>query len=212
TNLDAGFSGFNGLTHRDSRLADNGNQFSVEPPDQGLAVGAGFVVEVVNKAVAAYDTNGNLLAGPTALNPFFGATSAIVRGTPNVFGPFFSDPKAYFDPAENRFFVTIAEQDVDTATGQPLPHTEVRIAVSQTADPTGDWTIFALDVTNDGDGVYGSCPCFGDQPLIGADRYGFYINTNAYNFDVEGPFVFFRGTNLYAISKHALATATGPSV
>src|SRR5262249_20320960 len=115
TNLDAGFSGFNGLTHRDSRLADNGNQFSVEPPDQGLAVGAGFVVEVVNKAVAAYDTNGNLLAGPTALNPFFGAPSAIVRGTPNVFGPFFSDPKAYFDPAEHRFFVTIAEQDVDTA-------------------------------------------------------------------------------------------------
>src|SRR5262249_34423632 len=47
TNLDAGFSGFNGLTHRDSRLADNGNQFSVEPPDQGLAVGAGFIVEVV---------------------------------------------------------------------------------------------------------------------------------------------------------------------
>ncbi len=39
------FTGFNALSHRDQRLSNNGNQFSLEPPDQGLAVGNGFVVD-----------------------------------------------------------------------------------------------------------------------------------------------------------------------
>src|SRR5205823_6720036 len=38
-----GLSGFNGLTHRDQRLAGTGqyanSQFSLEPPDQALCVG-----------------------------------------------------------------------------------------------------------------------------------------------------------------------------
>ena len=34
-----------GLNHRDQRLANGGNQFSLEPPDQALCVGNGFTVE-----------------------------------------------------------------------------------------------------------------------------------------------------------------------
>ena len=41
----------NGLTHRDQRLANGGNQFSLEPPDQGLCAGGGFVVETVNSVI-----------------------------------------------------------------------------------------------------------------------------------------------------------------
>ena len=53
------FRGFTGLTHLDQRLyAANGNQFSTEPPDQGLAVGNNFVLEGVNCAINVYDTNG----------------------------------------------------------------------------------------------------------------------------------------------------------
>src|SRR5207245_2473574 len=141
------------------RLADNGNQFSLEPPDQALAVGNGFVLEAVNDALAVYDTSGTLLAGPTALNPFFGFASAIVRGNPNVFGPFITDPKAYFDAGTQRFFVTALELDVDSATGGFLPGSHVLIAVSQTPNPTS-WNLFSIDVTNDG-GQFGACPCFG---------------------------------------------------
>jgi hypothetical protein len=47
-----GFRGFLGLTHRDQRLADGGNQFSVEPPDQGLCVGAGRVIDTINMVFA----------------------------------------------------------------------------------------------------------------------------------------------------------------
>src|SRR6266446_6364207 len=76
--------GFNGLTHRDQRLASNGNQFTLEPPDQGLAVGNGFVLEAVNTALAAYNTSGVLLAGPIALNEFFNLPPEIVRSVPAV--------------------------------------------------------------------------------------------------------------------------------
>lgn len=39
---------FDGLSFRDQRLANGGNQFSVEPPDQGLCAGNGYVLESVN--------------------------------------------------------------------------------------------------------------------------------------------------------------------
>ena len=55
-----GFVGFDGLNHRDQRLANNGNQFSLEPPDQGLAVGGGFVVEAVNDGVRVFNPRGSV--------------------------------------------------------------------------------------------------------------------------------------------------------
>ena len=45
---------FRGLNHRDQRLANGGNQFSLEPPDQGLCVGNGFTVEVVNSVLRVW--------------------------------------------------------------------------------------------------------------------------------------------------------------
>jgi hypothetical protein len=42
---------FAGINHRQQRLADGGNQWSLTPPDQGLCAGAGQVVETVNNAV-----------------------------------------------------------------------------------------------------------------------------------------------------------------
>jgi len=41
-------SGFEGLNLFQQRYARGGNQFTVEPPDQGLCVGNGFVMETVN--------------------------------------------------------------------------------------------------------------------------------------------------------------------
>jgi len=175
------FFGFLGLTHRDQRLSGTGvytnTQFNIEPPDQGLAVGSGFVVEPVNNVIAVYSaTDGALKAGPEPLNQFFGLAPAIVRSTPLVFGPDLSDPRAYFDSDTGHFFITEVEIDRDPSTGALASVSQIFIAVSQTNDPTGSWNIFKLDVSNDGDSIFGACPCFGDQPLIGADKNGFYIN------------------------------------
>jgi hypothetical protein len=40
-----------GVNHRNQRLAFGGNQFSGEPPDQGLCVVNGFALETVNSAL-----------------------------------------------------------------------------------------------------------------------------------------------------------------
>ena len=40
-----------GLNHRQQRLANSGNQFSLEPPDQGLCVGNSYVVEAKRQAL-----------------------------------------------------------------------------------------------------------------------------------------------------------------
>src|SRR5712692_3476524 len=66
--VNPGFSGFSGITHLDQRNAGTGNfantQFSLEPPDQGLCVGNGFVLDLVNTAFAIYSTTGVRLQGP----------------------------------------------------------------------------------------------------------------------------------------------------
>ena len=72
------FSGFIGLTEFEQAYlafaGPNGVNGELEPPDQGLAVGNGFVVEAINDALTVYDTSGNNLLGPgnsVALNLFF---------------------------------------------------------------------------------------------------------------------------------------------
>lgn len=182
------FFGFNGLTHLDQRLADNGNQFSLEPPDPALAVGNNFVLQAVNNALAVYDQTGHLLAGPIALNPFFGLPSALERGPNTRFGPFTSDPKCYYDPPTGRWFVTVLEVDVDPVTGDFLNQSSVRIAVSKTSDPRGAYYLYALDTTTSG---------LPDQPLIGADANGFYISINSFLF----PNFNFNGGQIFALSK-----------
>jgi hypothetical protein len=54
---------FDGLTSRDQRLANGGNQFSVEPPDQALCVANGSVLESVNTVIRVRDTAGANLTG-----------------------------------------------------------------------------------------------------------------------------------------------------
>jgi hypothetical protein len=200
-----GFQGFNGISHIDSRTANNGNQFSVEPPDQGLCVGNGYVMEAVNDAVRVFDTEGNPLTGVEDINSFFGFPAAIDRVTPPVFGPSLSDPKCYFDQPTRRWFVSELMIDNGTnpgATGRSFN----LLAVSQTDHPTGAFTIFMYDVTDDGlNGTpnHGGCPCFGDQPLLGADKFGVYQTTNEFPEFVNS----FNGSQIYAISKSEIEEA-----
>jgi hypothetical protein len=206
TNNPSAFSGFSGLTHADQRLAGTdayvNTQFSLEPPDQGLCANNSFVVEAINNAMAIYDTTGNMLSGPTALSQFFGFAPEIDRNT-GITGPFISDPKCYYDNATSTWFLTELEQDNGTNPGATNRNYNV-VAVSLTSDPTGAWAVFTYDVTDDGANgtpAHGGCPCFGDQPLIGADGYGFYMTTNEFSETS------FNGAQVYAMSKSRLEDA-----
>lgn len=200
---------FGGLNHFDQRFAGTGTyantQFSLEPPDQALCVGNGKVVESVNTAIRVRNAaDGAVLGGGAMpLNQFFGLPPEIIRST-FTFGDFTSDPKCYFDDATDRWFVTLLQLSVVPATGAFEGHSKLLIAVSVSGDPTGAFNLFSIDVTNDGtNGTpnHAGCPCFGDQPLIGADANGFYVTTNEFPIFSAG----FHGAMVYAMSKSALA-------
>jgi hypothetical protein len=152
TSSNPGFSGFSGITNLDQASAGTGayagTQFDLEPPDQALAVGNGEVVEAVNNAIAVYDPSGNLLSGPTPMNQFFGLAPEASTATPPVFGPFLSDPKAYFDTDTQRWFVTELILDVAPSTGNLTGTSGVIIAVSTSPDATGTYNVFRLDTTD----------------------------------------------------------------
>ena len=178
---------FDGLTMRDQRLANGGNQFSVEPPDQGLCVGNGYVVESVNDVIRVYDRQGHPLSGVVDLNTFYGYPAAIDR-VHGVFGPSLTDPSCYYDPQVRRFFHVILTLDTDSATGNLTGANHLDLAVSSSDNPVGSWRIYRLPVQDDGsDGtpVHANCPCIGDYPHIGADEHGIYLTTNEFPFAVN---------------------------
>jgi hypothetical protein len=211
-------TGFNGLSHLDQRLAGTGTYTntnpSLEPPDQGLCVGNGFVIEPINVAFAVYNESGTQLTATTALNQFYKRSPAIIRGTTPVFGDFLSDPKCYWDPVGKRFIQTILEVD---APGNfngvaPFNRTHVLIAISQTSNPTGSWNLYSLDTSSDGlNGTpkHTGCPCLPDQPLLGANRDGVFIDVNEFQ---DNPNFFFNGGQIYALGRATLESGASSVV
>ena len=197
-------------------MANGGNQFSVEPPDQGLCVGNGFLMETVNDVIQVFDTAGNPLTGVVDQNSFYGYAPAIIR--PSTFGPFVTDPSCLFDPDTQRWYHVVLTLDRVGTTSAFSGKNHLDLAVSNTGDPTGSWTIYRLPAQDDGtDGTpdhncplnnngSGHGPCLGDYPHIGADSNGFYITTNEYAFFPDN---IFHAAQVYAFSKTALATG-GP--
>ncbi len=166
TTTNKGASGFQGLDHFDTRTRDGGNAFSLEPPDQGLCVGNGKVIESVNDVLVVFDKSGNRLTTPESMNTFFGLPFAINRTT-LVRGDFLSDPKCYYDAGTNRFFLTMLQEDP-----APSVRAHTLIAVSQTGDPTGAWTDFSIDATDDGNERHAEQPWLPMLRRPTADRCG----------------------------------------
>lgn len=217
---------FDGLNFFNQRFANNGNQFSIEPPDQALCAGNGFVLESVNDVLNVYGPDGSTLLGVTDLNTFYGYPAAIDRTkSPLQFGPSITDPTCHFDPASQRWFHVTLTLDRVSPTSQSLNgKNHLDIAVSNTSSPLGSWTVFHLPVQNDGtDGTpdhncharvrINNVPtlihaqCLGDYPHIGMDANGLYITTNEFDLFTPGQF---HGAQIYAISKQGLISG-GPA-
>src|SRR5436309_762967 len=218
---------FSGLNHYQQRYSRGGNQFSLEPPDQGLCVGNGYVVEATNDVLNVFDTSGNsvlpnntptnIVSGfprnvnhAVDLNSFYGYPAAVNRsilpGNPGRFGQFVTDPSCLYDAATQRFFVVVLTLETNSTSGGFTTVNHLDIAVSQTSNPTGSWNFYSLDVTSDGTNTGGANPgpYLGDYPHIGADANGFYITTNAYPWCCNG----FSGAQIYGFSKAQLAAGS----
>src|SRR5664279_262426 len=121
-------TGFPGVT------ANTPNEAALEPPDPYLAVGPDSVVQVVNLIARMTDRNGVLAAADFPLPDFFFVP---VGGED-------TDPRVVYDPAHSRWVMTEASWDCtpDLPNNVHFGHGFLDVAISDTADPTGAWSVF----------------------------------------------------------------------
>ena len=200
----ANIANFDGLSQLDQRSADNGNQFSLEPPDQALATNGVYVLQAVNNALTVFDASGKQLIAPVSTNRFFNLQSELNRVN-GQFGPSLSDPRAFYDPDSKRWFV-FEWGIIQNANGQALGATYQFFAVSETSNPLGNWRVSQFDTTN---GQIAGCPCIPDFQQIGFNKNGVFVTHNLFSlFGVQN----FQGASVYALSKAALVAGTGSPV
>lgn len=195
---------FDGVDFYQSRFANQGNQFSLEPPDQGLCVGNGYVLESTNDVLRVFNTEGEKETGTVALNQFYGYAPAINRTT-GAYGPELTDPSCVYDHSSRRWFHIVLTLEHAGTTSALSGKNHLDLAVSKTSNPLDGWTIYRIPVQDDGtDGTPNHMcggACLGDYPHIGADEHGFYITTNEFGLFSGG----YYGSQIYAISKEELA-------
>jgi hypothetical protein len=188
----AGKVGFSALGGVQQASTTGGSD--LEPPDQGLCVGGGYVMEFVNNALAVYDQNGSLLVAPV------GSAQAFRQPTSD----FFSDPRCYYDASTQRWFYQEFIVGTVNAKGKlVVPSTQFE-AVSNTPDPTGTYTVYSWNTSDVGTA---NCPCLGDYDQLGADANGIYIATDEFGI-TSG----YNGAIIYAIAKGPLETAAATGI
>jgi hypothetical protein len=177
-----GFNAMGGV-----QQADTVGGSDLEPPDQGLCAGGGYVMEFINNALAVYSGNGAQLVGPV------GSATAFLQPTSD----FFSDPRCYYDAPTKRWFF-------QEFTVLASSSTEFE-AVSNTPDPTTTYTVYSWNTT---DASASGCPCFGDYDEFGADDNGIYVTTDEFGISTPA----YNGVVMYAISKEQIETASGTGI
>lgn len=178
---ETGFSGLSGVTQAVTK-----GGVDLEPPDQGLCAGGGYVMEFINNAVAVYDSHGDQLVAPV------GSAQAFKQ----PLTAFMSDPRCYYDAPTKRWFYQ--EFVLGTKTSTQFE------AVSDTSDPTGRYTVYSWSTTDAGTP---NCPCFGDYDEFGADSNGIYVTTDEFGL-TRG----YNGVVMYAMSKELLETAAATGI
>jgi hypothetical protein len=167
--------------------------FDLEPPDEGLGAGNGYVVNFVNVTGAVYNTHGGMVQGPFYLNTFFGEDPAA-----NI-----SDPRVYYDANTGHWFATVIEYTFN-ADFTAVTESHVDVAASRSSNPTGAWNIYQVDASSP---THGGCPCLGDYPILGLDGQNVYISTQEFTGDLQH----YNGAQLYILPESEL-TAGKPSV
>jgi IPT/TIG domain len=170
----------------DQQLSLGADQF-VTPPDNGLAVGPDYVVEMVNDSGTIWDKSGNLVK-IFDLNKFFAVPS----------GYTFSDPRILYDQVSQRWFAS------GVAFIAPSYGSGVTIAVSTGSDPSGTWVQYlaanSSNVTH-------------DQPKIGVSSDKVVLSWNDFvnaQFFQGGSTWIFEKSQMVAGASSVNGAALGP--
>lgn len=153
-----------------------------EPPDVQVAAGPGYVVQMVNLAVRFWRTGNGPAEQLTTkrLETFFGT------GADRL-----TDPRVVYDTETQRWWASISDLDA----------TSIHLAVSETSDPTGRWTISSY-----------KAPGCADQPRLGLADGLVVLGADIFqNCQSEGSAA--SGSELWIINKaQLLAGSTSPAM
>lgn len=134
------------------------------PPDCNMAVGPNHVVVVINSTIAFYAKNGTKTFQSTLDG------SGFFSGTAQT--GFVFDPKCFFDPISNRFFVIALDLDEASSVSNAL------IAVSDDSNPNGAWFKYRVNavLSNGGSSYWLDYPGYGfnkDAIVVTGNMFGF---------------------------------------
>jgi hypothetical protein len=143
-----------------------------QPPDQALATSSSWVLQGVNASFAVYNTTGTRQLGwPKKAKNFFGVPNP---GTCSPSGPFLSDPRAFYDPLDGRFWAAMLEVEGAFGVNSCAEKTIYWIAVSQTNNPNGVWNVYAFNM------ALGTTNA-ADYTEFGFDQTAIYFSGNMFN-------------------------------
>lgn len=148
---------FEGLDNSDNASLTG---FVVTPPDPQVAVGPNHVLEMVNIVGRIYDKKGHALQ-TFALADFFAVPSGWLD----------TDPRVIYDALSGRWFATYASY-INNA-GTATDFARLHIAVSQTDDPTGAWSLYYIQYTN----------VLPDYPGVGVTSDKLTVSSNIFDID-----------------------------
>jgi hypothetical protein len=154
-----------------------------DPPDPDVAAGDGFVVEMVNGAIRVFGTDGTVRMTYQA-TVFFQSSSGDV-----------TDPSIVFDPASGRWFASILDSGDGT----------IRLAVSQTGDPTGPWMVY-----DNSPGVCADQPTLGVSSTLVVIGYGGFslpCRSSSATYQGGGQLVYNKADLLAGVTAHFTAFA-----
>ncbi len=166
-------------------LAGPGGTFSVQfiPPDTDGDVGLNHYISLVNSGFAIWDKSGSAtpIFGPVLTNTLFnGLLNSQCDATND------GDGVVLYDPLADRWFLT--QFSVSNSDGTLGHEFEQCVAVSKTADPTGQWYRYTFKYSD-----------FNDYGKFGVWPDGYYATYNMFNgnnFDGAGVCVFDRAKML----------------
>jgi hypothetical protein len=156
----------------------SGSSTSGAPNDNDMAVSNnGYVVSVINTAIYFYNDSGRLLKNLSL--QAFGDSLKLPGGI--------SDPRALYDPLEDRFIVAYFSGSNDSTSN-------IILAFSQTNDPTGRWNFYSLPGDPLGDTTWS------DYPIIALTQDELLLTINALQNDKSWQ-LGFRQSYIWRIDK-----------
>jgi hypothetical protein len=168
-------SKFNGMA--DSGTICNYFGSGCQPPDQALATSNKWVFQGVNTSYAVYSPSGAIQSGwPKNAQNFFGVPNP---GSCDPNGPFLSDPRAFYDPVDHRFWAAMLQVEGALGLNSCPEQTIYWEAVSQTANPNGAWNVYAFNMQISS-GQNSCSTCVADYTEFGFDQTSIYFSGNMF--------------------------------